>query len=55
MKSDAIAAVGIALIDFALTVEPYALFREACAEMESGTGAALARCAAVRPVVHAGR
>jgi len=52
MKSDAIAAVGIALIDFALTVEPYAFFREACAEMESGTGAALARLtvAKVHPI-----
>jgi hypothetical protein len=55
MKSNPIAAVGVALVDLPLPIEPHLLFRKTCAEMESGTGPALARCAAVRPVVHAGR
>ena len=49
MKSNAIAAVGIPLVDLPLPIEPHLLFWKTCAEMESGTGAALARCAAVRP------
>src|SRR5438477_6394986 len=42
MKSNPIAAVGVALIDLPLPIEPHLLFRKTCAEMESGTGAALA-------------
>lgn len=42
MKSNPIAAVGVALVDLPLPIEPHLLFRKTCAEMESGTGAALA-------------
>jgi hypothetical protein len=45
MKSKAIAAVGVTLIDLPLAVEPYLLFRIRRAEMECGTGAALPRLA----------
>src|SRR5215831_2287102 len=43
MKSNPVAAVGIAFVDLPLPIEPHLLFRISCAEMESGTGAALAR------------
>jgi hypothetical protein len=42
MKSNPITAVGVALVDLPLPIEPHLLFRKTCAEMESGTGAALA-------------
>jgi hypothetical protein len=47
MKSNAIAAVGIALVNLPLTVEPHPLFRICRAEMEGGggAGAALTRLA----------
>jgi len=45
MKSNAIAAVRIALVNLPLPIEPYLLFRKTCAEMEGGAGAALARLA----------
>ena len=45
MKSNAIAAVGIALVNLPLTVEPHPLFWIARAEMEGRAGAALARLA----------
>jgi hypothetical protein len=52
MKSNPIAAVGVALVDLPLPIEPHLLFRKTCAEMESGTGAALARLtvAQVNPI-----
>jgi hypothetical protein len=43
MKSNSVTAVGIALVDLPLPIEPHLLFRKSCAEMESATGAALAR------------
>jgi hypothetical protein len=43
MKSNAIATVGGALVNLALTIEPHTLFRIRRAEMECGAGAALAR------------
>jgi hypothetical protein len=45
VKSNAIAAVGVALVDLPLTVEPDLPFRVRRAEMESGAGATLARLA----------
>ena len=45
MKSNAIAAVGVALVNLPLTMEPYLLFRITGTEMESGAGASLARLA----------
>jgi hypothetical protein len=45
MKSNAIAAVGVALIDLPFPVEPHLLFRICRAEMERGAGTALARLA----------
>jgi hypothetical protein len=45
MKSNAIAAIGIALINLALTVEMHPRFRIGRAEMESSTRPALARLA----------
>ena len=45
MKSNAIAAVGVALVNPPLTMEPYPLFRITGTEMESGASAALARLA----------
>jgi hypothetical protein len=45
MKSNAITAVGVALVDLPLAVEPHLLFRIRRAEMEGGTCAALARLA----------
>jgi len=42
MKSNLITAVGVALVNLPLPIEPHLLFRKTCAEMESGTGAALA-------------
>jgi hypothetical protein len=52
MKSNAIAAVGIALVNLPLTVEPHLLFRKRRAEMEGRAGAALARLtvAKVHPI-----
>src|SRR5947209_20556943 len=41
MKSDAIAAVGIALVNLPLTVKPHLLFRKRRAEMEGRAGATL--------------
>jgi hypothetical protein len=49
MKSNPIAAVGVALVELPLPIEPHLLFRKTCAEMESGTGAALA-CLAVAKI-----
>jgi hypothetical protein len=43
MKSDAVTAVGIALVDLPLAVEPHPLFRKTRTEMESCAGAPLAR------------
>src|ERR1700756_1222120 len=43
MKSNAIAAVGVALVNLPLSVEPHPLFRITGPEMESGAGTALAR------------
>ena len=45
MKSDAVAAVGIALVDLPLAVEPHPLFGIRRTEMESRAGAALASLA----------
>src|SRR6516164_691208 len=45
MKSDAIAAVGIALVDLPIAVEPHPLFGIRRTEMESRAGAPLARLA----------
>jgi hypothetical protein len=45
MKSNAIAAVGVALIDLSFPIEPHLLVRICRAEMEGGAGAALARLA----------
>jgi hypothetical protein len=45
MKSNAIAAVGIALIDLPLAVKPDLLFRIACTEMKGSAGATLASLA----------
>ena len=39
MKSNAIAAVGIALVNLPLTVKPHLLFRKRRAEMEGRAGA----------------
>src|SRR5215471_12126964 len=48
MKSDAVAAVGIALVDLPLAVEPDPLFGIGRTEMESSAGAALARLAVAK-------
>jgi hypothetical protein len=45
MKSDAIAAVGTAFVDFPLAIEPHPMFGITRTEMESGAGVALARLA----------
>jgi hypothetical protein len=45
MKSNAVAAIGIAVIDLPLAVKPDALFRIARAEMKGGAGATLASLA----------
>jgi hypothetical protein len=45
MKSNPITAVGVALVDLPLPIEPHLLFWKTCAEMESSTGAALTRLA----------
>jgi hypothetical protein len=45
MKSNAIAAVGIALVNLPLTVKPHPLFRKRRAEMEGRAGATLASLA----------
>src|SRR5271163_1892237 len=45
MKSNAIATVGVALVDLTLAVEPHLLFRKRRAEMEGRAGATLARLA----------
>jgi hypothetical protein len=45
MKSNPITAVGVALVNLPLTVEPDPLFRITRTEMETGAGAALARLA----------
>jgi len=42
MKSNAIAAVGVAFIDLPLAIEPHPFFRIRRAEVEGGAGAALA-------------
>ena len=44
MKSDAVAAVGIALVDLPLAVEPHPLFGIGSTEMESRAGAAGTPC-----------
>ena len=49
MKSNPITAVGVALVDLPLPIEPHLLFWKTRAEMESGTGAALA-CLSVAQV-----
>src|ERR1700739_2519071 len=41
-------------LDLALSIEPHLLFRKTCAEMESGTGAALARLTVAQVQVHRG-
>ena len=48
MKSDAVAAVGIALVDLTLAVEPHPLFGIGSTEMESRAGAPLARLAVAK-------
>jgi hypothetical protein len=45
MKSDAVAAIGVALVDLALAVEPHPLFGIRRTEMKSGARAPLARLA----------
>jgi hypothetical protein len=45
MKSNAIATVGVALVNLPLAVEPHVLSWIRRAEMECGAGAALARLA----------
>ena len=45
MKSNAVATVGIALIDLALAVKPDLLFRIARTEMKGGAGATVASLA----------
>src|SRR5438270_559394 len=45
MKSNAIAAVGITLVNLPLTVKPHLLFRKRRAEMEGRAGATLASLA----------
>ena len=45
MKSNAIAAVGVALVDLPLAIEAYLLFLVRRAEMESGASTTLARLA----------
>jgi hypothetical protein len=45
MKSNAITAVGIALVNLPLTVEPHPIFRITRTEMESGASPTLARLA----------
>ncbi len=52
MKSDAVTAVGIALVDLPLAVEPHSLFGVRRTEMESRAGAPLARLtvAKVNPI-----
>jgi len=42
MKSNPITTVGVALVNPSIPIEPHLLFRKICAEMETGTGAALA-------------
>jgi hypothetical protein len=48
MKSNAVTAVGIALVDLPLAVEPYPLFGVRRTEMESRPGAPLARLAVAK-------
>ena len=43
VKPDAIARIGLALVNFALAVEPHPLFQIGCAEMKRGASATLAR------------
>jgi hypothetical protein len=45
MKSNAIATIGVALVDLLLAVEPHLLFRIRRAEVEGSAGAALASLA----------
>jgi len=45
MKSNAVAAVGVALVDLPVAVEPHSLFRTCRTEMESHVGPTLARVA----------
>src|SRR5712671_4903551 len=45
MKSNPITAVGVALVDLPLPIEPHLLFWKTCAEMESGASPTLARLA----------
>jgi hypothetical protein len=49
MKSNAVAAIGIALIDLPLAVKPDPLFQIACTEMKAGAGAALAAARTTEP------
>jgi len=48
MKSDAVTAVGVALVDLPLAVEPHPLFGIRRTEMESRAGAPLARVAVAK-------
>src|SRR6516164_8756272 len=48
MKSDAVTAVSIALVDLPLAVEPHPLFGIGSTEMESRAGAPLARLAVAK-------
>jgi hypothetical protein len=43
MKPNAITAVGVALVNLSLTIEPYPLFRITGTEVESGASPTLAR------------
>ena len=45
MKSNAVAAIGIAFVDLPLTIKPHLLFRKCRAEMEGRAGATLASLA----------
>jgi hypothetical protein len=50
MKSNAITAVRVALVNLPLTVKPHLLFPVRRAKMESGTGAAMARLTVAHPI-----
>jgi hypothetical protein len=55
MKSNAIAAVGVAFVDLSLAIEPHPIFQIRRAEMEGGAGAALSRLAVARQPRSRGR
>src|SRR6516225_2370685 len=48
MKSNAVATVGVALVDLLVAVEPHSLFGTCRTEMESRVGPTLARVAVAR-------